>query len=93
MELLLKKSVDKGNEMCKTIIAERTKDMTYQELFNQTLSKMRYATSGALVDNEPLMRALVKIMYDFSDDLKRNKIIIERTNDNGMDKNTNNSNN
>jgi len=67
--------------------------MTYQELFNQTLSKMRYATSGALVDNEPLMRALVKIMYDFSDDLKRNKIIIERTNDNGMDKNTNNFNN
>lgn len=57
--------------------------MDYQELFNQTLSKMRYATSGALANNEPLMKTLVKIMYDFSDELKRNKIIVERTNDNG----------
>lgn len=57
--------------------------MDYQELFNQTLSKMRYATSGALENNQPLMKALVKIMYDFSDELKRNKIIVERTNDNG----------
>jgi len=56
--------------------------MTYQELFNKTLTKMRYATSGAVLDNEPLMRTLVKIMYDFSDDLKKNKIIVERTNDN-----------
>jgi hypothetical protein len=67
--------------------------MTYQELFNQTLTKMRYATSGALVNNEPLMRALVKIMYDFSDDLKRNNIIMERTNDDGLDKGFNGSNN
>ena len=58
------------------------KMMTYQELFNKTLTKMRYATSGAVLDNEPLMRTLVKIMYDFSDDLKKNKIIVERTNDN-----------
>ena len=43
--------------------------MTYQELFNRTLTKIRYATSGALLDNEPLMKAIVKIMYDFSDDL------------------------
>lgn len=55
--------------------------MTYQELFNKTLSKMRYATAGALIDNEPLMKALVKIMYDFSDGLKDNGIINERTND------------
>ena len=27
------------------------------------------------MDNEPLMRTLVKIMYDFSDDLKYNDII------------------
>ena len=61
--------------------------MTYQELFNKTLTKMRYATSGALLNNEPLMRTLVKIMYDFSDDLRRNKIIVERTNDNDEEEN------
>ena len=49
--------------------------MTYQEIFNQTLSKMRIATSSALLDNEPLMKTLVKIMYDFSDELKNNGII------------------
>ena len=71
----------KDEKCVKIVLLKGQRTMTYQELFNQTLSKMRYATSGALVDNEPLMRALVKIMYDFSDDLKRNKIIIERTND------------
>ena len=54
--------------------------MTYQQIFNQALTKIRYATSGALIDNEPLMKAIVKIMYDFSDELKENNII--RTNDN-----------
>ena len=64
--------------------------MTYQELFNQALTKMRYATSAALIDNQPLMRTLVKIMYDFSDALQENNLLKEkRNNDNGMDKNTN----
>lgn len=64
--------------------------MTYQELFNQALTKMRYATSAALIDNQPLMRTLVKIMYDFSDGLQENNLLTEkRNNDNGMDKNTN----
>lgn len=54
--------------------------MTYQTIFNETLKKIRYATSGALIDNEPLMRAIVKIMYDFSDELKENDLI--RTDDN-----------
>lgn len=52
--------------------------MTYQELFNRTLTKIRYATSGALLDNEPLMKAIVKIMYDFSDDLKDNNLILDK---------------
>jgi hypothetical protein len=47
----------------------------YQECFNNALSKMRIATGAILMDNEPLMRTLVKIMYDFSDDLKHNGII------------------
>ena len=58
-------------------------DNEYQKLFNETLTKMRYATSGVLLDNEPLMRSLVKIMYDFSDLLKMKGLIKERTNDNG----------
>ena len=48
---------------------------SYQECFNNALSKMRIATSAILMNNEPLMRTLVKIMYDFSDDLKYNDII------------------
>ena len=50
---------------------------SYQECFNNALSKMRIATSAILMNNEPLMRTLVKIMYDFSDDLKYNGIIIK----------------
>lgn len=53
---------------------------TYQECFNNALSKMRIATGAILMDNEPLMRTLCKIMYDFSDDLKDNKIIKDTTN-------------
>lgn len=43
----------------------------YQKSFNQALYKMRIATSSVLMDSEPLMRTLCKIMYDFSDDIKR----------------------
>ena len=57
-------------------------NMTYQELFNRTLTKIRYATSGALLDNEPLMKAIVKIMYDFSDDLKANNLILDKGQEN-----------
>lgn len=55
--------------------------MTYQKLFNETLSKMRLITGAALPDNEPLMRSLVKVMYDFSDDLKKNNLLKEQDND------------
>lgn len=64
----------------------------YQKLFNSTLTKIRYAVSGAVMDSEPLMRTIVKIMYNFSDDLKKNKIITERTNDNAIQTNTKNNN-
>lgn len=60
--------------------------MTYQEIFNKALTRMRYATSGALLDNEPLMKALAKIMFDFSDDLKFNNLIKEGTEDNANQK-------
>ena len=48
--------------------------MTYQQLFNETLSKMRLVTGAALQDHEPLMRSLAKIMYDFSDGLRDNDL-------------------
>lgn len=60
---------------------------SYQECFNNALSKMRIATGAILMDNEPLMRTLVKIMYDFSDDLKYNGIIRkDKQNDNKTNK-------
>ena len=78
--------------MCENEVAKGQRTViTYQELFNKTLSKMRYATSGALIDNEPLMKALVKIMYDFSDSLKENNLLSERTNDNAIQTNYKNN--
>lgn len=59
--------------------------MEYQELFNKTLSKMRLSVGAALENPDPLMRSVVKIMYDFSDDLKANNLI--RNDDNGNYKN------
>lgn len=56
--------------------------MTYQEIFNKALTRIRYATSGALLDNEPLMRAIVKIMYDFSDELKQNNLLMTKDREN-----------
>lgn len=55
--------------------------MTYQKLFNETLSKMRLVTGTVLPDNELLMRSLVKIMYDFSDSLKQNGLLKGQDND------------
>lgn len=47
----------------------------YQKHFNKVLSKMRIALSAALMDYEPLMRTLVKILYDFSDDIRNEGLI------------------
>lgn len=61
----------------------------YQELFNETLTKIRYAVSGAVYDNAPLMKSIVKTMYDFSDELVENDIIDigQRTGENGRERN------
>lgn len=56
----------------------------YQKLFNETLTKLRLVLSAT--DNEKLMRAVAKIMFDFSDSLKDNNLIIDKENSNGMDK-------
>lgn len=60
----------------------------YQELFNETLTKIRYAVSGAVYDDAPLMKTIVKTMYNFSDALVENGIIDirQRTGENGRER-------
>ena len=54
----------------------------YQKLFNDTLSKLRLVLVAT--GNQDLMKAVAKVMFDFSDDLKNNNLIIdeEQQNDN-----------
>lgn len=51
---------------------DKEKEM-YQTLFNDTLSKLRLVLIAT--GNEDLMRAVAKIMFDFSDSLKENNLI------------------
>lgn len=51
---------------------------TYQEIFNETLTRIRYSVEGAVRDDSPLMRAIVKAMYNFTDQLIENEIIESR---------------
>lgn len=50
----------------------------YQELFNETLTNIRYAVSATVPDESPLMRTIVKALYNFSDKLIENGIIENR---------------
>lgn len=52
----------------------------YQEIFNKAMSKMRVATMAT--GNDTLMKTLAKIMFDFSDDLKDNKLITNKEENN-----------
>ena len=49
--------------------------MTYQEIFNSTLKNIRMVTNA--IGNKSLGDTLVKIMFDFSDELRENNIIRE----------------
>lgn len=51
---------------------------TYQDIFNETLTRIRYSVEGAVKDDGPLMRAIVKAMYNFTDQLINNGIIEDR---------------
>jgi hypothetical protein len=51
--------------------------MTYQDLFNQMLTKIRIATNAT--GNKPLGDTIVKILFDFSDDMKSHNLIIGDT--------------
>lgn len=59
----------------------------YQKIFNETLSKLRLVVSAT--GNENLMRAIAKIMFDFSDSLKDNDLLTDEEKENGLDKITN----
>lgn len=48
----------------------------YQELFNDTLNKLRLVISAT--GNEHLMKSVAKIMFDFSDSLKDNNLIQDK---------------
>lgn len=50
----------------------------YQDIFNETLTRIRYSVEGAVKEDSPLMRAIVKAMYNFTDQLIANKIIEDR---------------
>lgn len=60
--------------------------MTYQDNFNNTLSKLRMVLE--VTQNERLMRSVAKIMFDFSDTLKRENLLKDEEPVNGVDKNT-----
>lgn len=47
----------------------------YQKLFNDTLSKLRLVLVAT--GNQDLMKAVAKVMFDFSDDLKDNNLITD----------------
>lgn len=47
--------------------------MTYQDNFNNALSKLRMVLE--VTQNERLMRSVAKIMFDFSDTLKHENLL------------------
>ena len=57
------------------VIKDKEKEM-YQTIFNETLTKLRLVI--AATGNEHLMKAVAKIMFDFSDDLKDNNLITDK---------------
>ena len=63
-------------------LAQKDKEQMYQSIFNETLSKLRLVVSAT--GNEHLMKAVAKIMFDFSDCLKENNLLTdkEQKNDN-----------
>ena len=63
-------------------LARKDKEQMYQSIFNETLSKLRLVVSAT--GNEHLMKAVAKIMFDFSDCLKENNLLTdkEQKNDN-----------
>lgn len=70
--------------MCESEIVKDKEQMTYQTIFNETLTKLRLVVSAT--GNEHLMKAVAKIMFDFSDTLKENNIITDKEQQNDSKK-------
>jgi hypothetical protein len=56
----------------------------YQKIFNETLNKLRLVLIAT--GNQDLMKAVVKVMFDFSDNLKDFKLIKDEEQDNDSKK-------
>lgn len=56
-----------------TIQQEDKEHRMYQKLFNETLNKLRLILVAT--GNQNLMRAMVKVMFDFSDALYENNLL------------------
>lgn len=63
----------------------------YQKIFNETLNRLRLILIAT--GNQDLMKASAKIMFDFSDALRENDLLKDKEQKNGLDKNTNKSDN
>jgi len=70
-----KKTIDNGEKMCNDEFVKDREQM-YQTVFNDTLSKLRLVISAT--GNEHLMKAVAKIMFDFSDCLKENNLLTDK---------------
>ena len=55
----------------------------YQKIFNDTLTKLRLVVSAT--GNEHLTKAIAKIMFDFSDNLKDNGLLKDKEQDNAKE--------
>lgn len=53
-------------------------EINYQTIFNNALTKIRFAVCGAIENDGPLMRAIVKALYNMTDELIENGIIEDR---------------
>lgn len=61
-------------------LARKDREQMYQSIFNETLSKLRLVVSAT--GNEHLMKAVAKIMFDFSDCLKENNLLTDKEQNN-----------
>jgi len=50
--------------------------MNYQEIFNEHLKKIRLVCNAT--GNEPLANTVIKLMFDFSDELKDNNLLKDK---------------
>lgn len=57
-------------------LAQKDREQMYQTIFNETLTKLRLVVSAT--GNEHLMKAVAKIMFDFSDCLKENNLLTDK---------------